>query len=136
MTGGVAAGREARADEGGRAAMQIGELSKRTGASVRSIRYYQQQGLLQACRRASGYREFDENAVELVSRIQVLLRNGFTLDEIRSVAVDLDDSNIDAVCREVAALYHRKLAELDERIREVERLQARIRDRLAAIGQV
>ena len=115
--------------------MQIGELSKRTGASVRSIRYYQQQGLLQACRRTSGYREFDERAVELVSRIQVLLRNGFTLDEIRSVAVDLDESNIDAVCREVAALYHRKLAELDERIREVERLKERIRERLSVIDE-
>ena len=133
MTGGVAPGREARTDGG--PAMQIGELSKRTGASVRSIRYYQQQGLLQACRRASGYREFDERAVELVSRIQVLLRSGFTLDEIRSVAVDLDDSNIDAVCREVAALYHRKLAELDERIREVERLKERIRERLAVIDE-
>ena len=115
--------------------MRIGELSKRTGASVRSIRYYQQQGLVRASRRASGYREFDESAVELVSRIQVLLRNGFTLDEIRSVAVDLDDSNLDAVCRDVAALYHRKLAELDERIREVEQLQQRIRERLVAIGR-
>jgi DNA-binding transcriptional MerR regulator len=114
--------------------MQIGELSRRTGASVRSIRYYQQQGLLQDCRRASGYREFDEKAVELVSRIQVLLRNGFTLDEIRSVAVDLDDSNFDTVCREVAALYQRKLVELDERIREVERLKGRIHERLAVIG--
>ena len=132
MTGGIAARREARTDRG--PVMRIGELSKRTGASVRSIRYYEQQGLLRACRRASGYREFDERAVELVSRIQVLLRNGFTLDEIRSVAVDLDDSNIDAVCREVAALYERKLAELDERIREVERLKGRIRERLAAIG--
>ena len=133
MTGGIAAGGEARTDRG--AVMRIGELSKRTGASVRSIRYYQQQGLLHACRRPSGYREFDEGAVELVSRIQVLLRNGFTLDEIRSVAVDLDDSNIDAVCVEVVALYHRKLAELDERIREVERLKGRIRERLAAIGE-
>ena len=132
MTGGIAARREARTDR--EPVMQIGELSKRTGASVRSIRYYQQQGLLRACRRASGYREFDERAVELVSRIQVLLRNGFTLDEIRSVAVDLDESNMDAVCGEVVALYYRKLAELDERIREVERLKGRIRERLAAIA--
>lgn len=132
MTAVVAAAAAARTE--GRLAMRIGELSKRTGVSVRSIRHYQQQGLVRASRRASGYREFEESAVELVSRIQVLLRNGFTLDEIRSVAVDLDDSNLDAVCREVAALYHRKLAELDERIREVERLQRRIRERLVAIG--
>lgn len=132
MTAAVAAAAAARTEE--RLAMRIGELSKRTGVSVRSIRHYQQQGLVRASRRASGYREFEESAVELVSRIQVLLRNGFTLDEIRSVAVDLDDSNLDAVCREVAALYHRKLAELDERIREVEQLQRRIRERLVAIG--
>jgi DNA-binding transcriptional MerR regulator len=132
VTAALAATAAARTEE--RLAMRIGELSKRTGVSVRSIRHYEQQGLVRASRRASGYREFEEGAVELVSRIQVLLRNGFTLDEIRSVAVDLDDSNLDAVCREVAALYHRKLAELDERIREVEQLQRRIRERLVAIG--
>lgn len=115
--------------------MRIGELAERTGVSVRSIRHYEQCGLVRAGRQTSGYRVFDESAVELVRRIRVLLRNGFTLGEIRSVAVDLNDTNIGPVCSEVAALYRRKLADLDAQIREVQRLKRRIRIRLAEIEE-
>ena len=113
--------------------MKIGELATRTGASVRSIRHYEAQGLLRASRGANGYREFGEPAVELVRRIRVLLRNGFTLDEIRSVAVDLDDANLGSVCADVARLYQGKLAELAGRIEEMQALQHRIRGRLREI---
>ena len=115
--------------------MRIGELAMRTGASVRSIRHYEQRGLIRATRRASGYREFDESAIELVRRIRVLLKNGFTLEEIRSVAVDLDDSNLGSVCGEVVALYRRKLADLDAQVRELQQLKRRIRARLAEIAE-
>jgi len=40
--------------------MRIGELARRAGASARSIRYYEEQGLLLARRQANGYREYDE----------------------------------------------------------------------------
>ncbi|WP_374225966.1 MerR family DNA-binding transcriptional regulator [Micromonospora sp. C41] len=42
--------------------MRIGELSARTGVSARSIRYYEQQGLLAALRTPSGQRVFAESA--------------------------------------------------------------------------
>jgi DNA-binding transcriptional MerR regulator len=115
--------------------MRIGELATRTGVSVRSIRHYEQRGLVRAGRRATGYREFDESAVELVRRIRVLLRNGFTLEEIRSVAVDLDGSNLESVCSEVVALYRRKLTDVDAQIRELQDLQLRIRVRLTEIAE-
>ena len=115
--------------------MRIGELAARTGVSVRSIRHYEQRGLVPAGRRATGYREFDESAVELVHRIRVLLRNGFTLEEIRSVAVDLNSSNLESVCSEVVALYRRKLTDVDAQIRELQDLQLRIRDRLTEIAE-
>jgi DNA-binding transcriptional MerR regulator len=56
--------------------MQIGELSERTGASVRSLRYYEQQGLLRSDRRANGYREYPPNAVATVETIRALLDIG------------------------------------------------------------
>ena len=58
--------------------MQIGELSERTGASVRSLRYYEQQGLLVSSRRPNGYREYPANAVATVETIRALLDIGMS----------------------------------------------------------
>ena len=53
--------------------MQIGELSARTGASVRMLRYYQEQGLLEPQRTDSGYRVYTEADVDRVARIRCML---------------------------------------------------------------
>lgn len=58
--------------------MRIGELSEATGASVRSLRYYEQQGLLQAQRTDGGQREYAASAVEYVSLIRCYLSAGVT----------------------------------------------------------
>ncbi|GGM05388.1 MerR family transcriptional regulator [Dactylosporangium sucinum] len=58
--------------------MRIGELSARTGVSVRSIRYYEQQGLLVSARTGSGQRVFAEAAVERVRLIQRLFDAGLS----------------------------------------------------------
>ncbi len=56
--------------------MRIGELSTATGVRVRSLRYYQQQGLLAATRGACGQRLYQPDAVERVQLIQKLFRAG------------------------------------------------------------
>jgi DNA-binding transcriptional MerR regulator len=65
--------------------MKIGELSERTGASARSIRYYEQLGLLTAVRLGNGYREFDDAAVQTVDTIKTLLDLGFPTELIQRV---------------------------------------------------
>lgn len=65
--------------------MRIGELSRRTGVSARSLRYYEQRGLLAACRDASGYRRYGAEAVEAVGRIRELLAAGLSTEVIREV---------------------------------------------------
>jgi len=65
--------------------MKIGELSERSGASARSIRYYEQIGLLASDRRTNGYREFDESAVTTVETIKSLLDLGFPTQLIERV---------------------------------------------------
>ncbi|EIV94672.1 MerR family transcriptional regulator [Frankia sp. QA3] len=57
----------------------IGELARRTGASVRSLRYYEQHGLLRATRTAAGHRRFGADATETVRRIRMLLDGGLPL---------------------------------------------------------
>jgi len=53
--------------------MQIGELSTRTGATVRMLRYYEERGLLQPRRTESGYRIYAEQDVDRVARIRCML---------------------------------------------------------------
>ncbi|OIK06556.1 MerR family transcriptional regulator [Streptomyces monashensis] len=71
--------------------MRIGELSRRTGASQRSLRYDEEQGLLTPTRLPNGYRDYDEHTVTTVRRIQVLLSAGLgtsAVAEILPCAVD------------------------------------------------
>lgn len=56
--------------------MRIGELSARTGASRRSLRYYEQQGLLVSTRSPSGQRCYDDEHVQRVALVQAFLAAG------------------------------------------------------------
>lgn len=115
--------------------MRIGELSERTGVSVRSLRHYEGRGLIEAKRRSNGYHEFDDSVVERVRRIRGLLAIGFTIDDILPLAPSLDDGAFDErrACDEAIALHRAKLEEIDVRIRELVRLRERLRARLDAL---
>ncbi|CAL9483995.1 Nodulation protein NolA [Nocardiopsis dassonvillei] len=65
--------------------MRIGELARRTGASPRSLRYYEEQGLLSATRSPGGHREYAEGSVERVERIRCLYAAGLNSDTVRRV---------------------------------------------------
>jgi DNA-binding transcriptional MerR regulator len=56
--------------------VRIGELARRTGVSERSLRYYEQQGLLVSERTPGGQREYPERAVDRVILIQELYAAG------------------------------------------------------------
>lgn len=56
--------------------MKISELSEASGASARSLRYYEQLGFLRPARLSNGYREYDEADVETVGTIRMLLELG------------------------------------------------------------
>ena len=66
--------------------MRIGELSKRTGASVQAIRLYERRRLLKKPPRTpAGYRVYSEDYVDMVRLIHQGQHFGFTLNEIRRV---------------------------------------------------
>ncbi|MFC3997975.1 MerR family transcriptional regulator [Nocardiopsis sediminis] len=62
--------------------MRIGELARRTGVSVRSLRYYEEQGLLTSQRTPGGHRDYADDAVERVDRIQCLYSAGLCSSKI------------------------------------------------------
>ncbi|MGJ5221899.1 MerR family transcriptional regulator, partial [Bradyrhizobium oligotrophicum] len=65
--------------------MKIGELSRRTGVSVRMLRYYEGQGLLAPVRTEAGYRDYGPAEEETVRRIKLLGAAGMTLDTIQQL---------------------------------------------------
>jgi len=101
--------------------MKIGELSKRSGVSIDTIRYYEQRGLIPAAlRSASGYRQY---AVSDVSRLCFIVQSkqlGFTLEEIgQLLALRGGDRN----CSEVKAVAEAKAIEIDMRIGKLSRMR-------------
>jgi DNA-binding transcriptional MerR regulator len=71
----------------GRAYLQIGEVAERTGVTQRTLRFYEEKGLLKAPSRMEGgfrlYSEEDVRRVEQIRRLQSLL--GFSLAEIKEM---------------------------------------------------
>ena len=111
--------------------MHIGELSKRTGASARSIRHYDEHGLLDAYRTKSGYRTFDDPTVHRVLRIKSLIQHGLTVDDIVSMRQCLDaPASEEQFCDHLIELYKAKLRELEEEIDVLQQKRARLDDRL------
>lgn len=74
--------------------MRIGELSRRTGASQRSLRYYEEQGLLRPARLPSGYRDYDEHTVTTVRRVQILLSAGLGTSVIAEILPCIIDDTV------------------------------------------
>ena len=66
--------------------MNIGELSRRSGVSPRSLRYYEEHGLIHAERRGNGYREYDDTAVERASVIHTMFGLGFARPVVEAPA--------------------------------------------------
>ena len=94
--------------------MRIGELAEQAATTTRTLRYYEQQGLLSAQRNANGYRDYDEVDLRLVREIRSLLDLGFNLEETRPF-VDCLRSGRDsgAECAASIEVLGRKLTDLD-----------------------
>jgi len=64
--------------------MKISELAEKAGVAASTIRYYEEQGLLEpASRHQNGYRFYTERAVQQLRAVRISQSLGFTLDEIR-----------------------------------------------------
>ena len=114
----------------GRALLRIGEVAQATGVSVEALRFYERRGLLgRPARTASGYRAYDAAVIERLTFIKRAQSMGFSLDEITEI-LEMRGRG-EAPCVEVRATARRKLAELDERLRELRRYRSELARTLA-----
>ncbi|MFI6028540.1 MerR family transcriptional regulator [Amycolatopsis magusensis] len=111
----------------------IGELARRTGVPVRTVRFYCDEGILEPVRSAGGHRRFDVTAVEQLTLIRRLRGLGLGLPSIRQVLAG-QRSVAEAVTAERAAL-DAELAALAWRRASLRAVETGARlDLLAAVG--
>lgn len=106
--------------------MLIGELAERTGATVRMLRYYDQQGLLTPQRTDSRYRVYDESDVERVLSVRCLISSGLNVRLARLVLAHAFDQDVElpedeAGCVPLLRLLNDELASIDTRIEQLSR---------------
>ena len=95
--------------------MRIGELGQRAGVSAKTIRYYESVGLLEEPERTeSGYRDYDDGAVERLRFVRDAQATGLTLAEIVSV-LELKEAGKRS-CAHTTALLERHLTEIDAQL--------------------
>jgi DNA-binding transcriptional MerR regulator len=75
--------------------MRIGELAQRSGVSIRSLRYYEEQGLLVSERSPRGQRHFREEAVDRVLFVQRLYAAGLSSRTILELLPCVDSPSFD-----------------------------------------
>ncbi|PLS07079.1 MerR family transcriptional regulator [Neobacillus cucumis] len=112
--------------------MKIGELSKLTGVSIRSLRYYEEQGILSPMRLENGYRVYHDLAVEQVNTIKFYLNLGLTIEQI-SGFLNCVLKNKEAFCEEILPIYEEKLEELDQQIELLTMIRSNLVERMTAI---
>ena len=100
--------------------MRISDVAKRAGVSARSLRYYEEQGLLSPDRHTNGYREYGEDSVEIAVKIAHLIHSGIPTDAIRVILPCMPGSNSILICDDIATELNRVHAQLDAQIRSLQ----------------
>ena len=115
--------------------MRIGDLANRAGLTVKTLRFYEQAGVLTpAARLPSGYRDYDETALARLRFVKAAQAAGLTLAEVRQVIAVRDDDG--PPCQHVTGLLDAHADDLDRRIAELTLLRTDItylRDRASTL---
>lgn len=121
--------------------MQIGELAQRSGVAAKTIRYYEESGVMpDPPRLASGYRDYGRDAVRRLAFVRAAQSIGLSLGEIKEILAFRDRGQVP--CGHVSSLIERRAADLSERIaaleamrRDLERLAKRARRQPADVNE-
>ena len=105
--------------------MRIGQLATKANTSTKTIRYYEQIGVMpEAERTPTGYRDYTDDAKERLQFIGSAQRAGLTLTEIRGI-IDVRADG-DTPCEHVLDLIDDKLASIDARMAALEQTRTEL----------
>ncbi|MBI2411703.1 MAG: heavy metal-responsive transcriptional regulator [Deltaproteobacteria bacterium] len=110
----------------------IGELARRAGVNLQTIRYYERRKLLfPAERKASGYRFYDEGALKRLVFIRRAKELGFTLEEIRELlGLRVEPASSKEACERVKSKARAKMKSIENRIAALESVRKILKDLL------
>lgn len=112
------------------ASLTIGQVARRAGVRVDTLRFYERRGLIAApARRASGYREYSVASLGRLRFIRRAKALGFSLAEIREL-LELEVSSA-VGCGEAARAAREKISAIAAKIEDLEAMR-RVLDRFAA----
>lgn len=98
--------------------MKIGEVAKRTGIGIETLRFYERSGLLsRPARTEGGYRLYDAEVLTTLDFIKRAQTMGFTLEEIRQIIAESRAGQ--SPCADVREIVRQRLIELDERLKQM-----------------
>ncbi|MFF2611759.1 MerR family DNA-binding protein [Kitasatospora sp. NPDC058046] len=107
--------------------MRIGALAAATGTTTKTLRFYEQAGLLDEPQRTpGGYRDYPPAATTRVAFIRTAQTAGLSLAEIRGILAVRDGGQ--APCEHVTALLDQHLADVERRIAELRATRVMLRD--------
>jgi DNA-binding transcriptional MerR regulator len=110
--------------------MRIGELAQATGTTTKTLRFYEDTGLLPPPERtANGYRYYDDEAISRLDFISRGRAAGLTLAQIREVIKVRDTGT--APCHHVRGVLDARLTQIDQQIADLHVVRATVAQLLA-----
>ena len=111
--------------------MYIGDVSKNTGLSVKTIRFYEERGLINPMRQGR-YRVYSASDVEILNLIREAKALGATLSQLSNVIVykegEVDWLRIGVFLDELRQNLLEKISELQTKVQQIEQCQEAIRN--------
>jgi Cu(I)-responsive transcriptional regulator len=105
--------------------MNIGELAEKSGVPAKTIRYYEESGLIPPAKRdTNGYRIYDPSDVERLAFLRRARSFDFSIDECRALLNLLGDPRRKSA--DVKRLTERHIAELDKKLKELRALRRQL----------
>lgn len=97
--------------------MNVKSVSDVTGLPAKTIRYYEEVGLVRPSRQANGYREFSNSDVHKLAFLARSRSLGFPVESCRSLLALYDDQ--DRASADVKAIAQQHLGEIDQKLAEL-----------------
>ena len=101
--------------------MNIGDVSRQSGVPPKTIRYYEEIGLIRPNRSENGYRAFTENHVHKLAFLGRARALGFTIEDCRTLLALYEDENRESVQVKTVAEDH--LRQIEEKIEKLQSMR-------------